>query len=98
MHIGSVPVVSVATFIHALLEVVKETLLALAAIKETELFIDNSLSSTALYKLCLLKDAPVVLNLKLFNGISVDVKSQILTARQPAGLGIADRWIEIQIE
>jgi len=73
MHVGSVPVVSVATFIHALLEVVKETLLALAAIKEAELFIDNSFGSPALYELCLLKDAPVVLNLKLFSWISVDV-------------------------
>ena len=95
---GWFPVRLVRGLVHAHPEVVKETLLALGAVEEAELLVDDGLGAPALDKLRLLEDAAVVFLLELLRRVGVDVEAQILTAGQLARLGVTDGRVEIEVE
>ena len=80
VHVGGCPVLAAATFNHKVLEVFQETLLALVAVEESILLIDDGLSPAALDDFRFLNHTLVVFQLKAFNRVGVDVKTQVLPA------------------
>ena len=80
VHVGGCPVLAAATLNHEVLEVFQETLLALVAVEEAILLIDDGLSPAALDDFRFLNHTFVVLLLKAFNRVGVDVKTKVLPA------------------
>ena len=80
VHVGGSPVLAAATFNHEILEVFQETLLSLVAVEEAIFLIDDGLSPAALDDFRFLNHTFVVLLLKAFNRVGVDVKTKVLPA------------------
>ena len=80
VHVGCCPVLAAATLNHEVLEVLQETLLALVAVEEAILLIDDGLSPAALDDFRFLNHTLVVLLLEAFNRVGVDVKTKVLPA------------------
>ena len=80
VHVGGCPVLAAATLNHEVLEVFQEALLALVAVEEAILLIDDGLSPAALDDFRFLNHTLVVLLLKAFNWVGVDVKTKVLPA------------------
>ena len=80
VHVGGCPVLAAATLNHEVLEIFQEALLALVAVEEAILLIDDGLSPAALDDFRFLNHTFVVLLLKAFNRVGVDVKTKVLPA------------------